>query len=166
MREEILKKMDFCWKILTFETGGTSLVLGFVFVNGTYELLLLVPFLILFSSFLHLGEISAILNAGNYIYDRIEKDLKQILENDRKYESMSWEDWVDKHNISYKRIHISTTCLFSGMFVASIVLSLLFKDKMDIPLAFDWIFYLLLFGLLLVFVWYLLLWHKEVYKKC
>ena len=89
LRDEIITKMQACWQILTFETGGTSIILGFVFANGQYELLPLIPFLILISSFIHLSETSAIINAGDYIRENIEVDLQKFRKVSTK--SMSWE---------------------------------------------------------------------------
>jgi hypothetical protein len=166
LRDEILKKMDTCWKILTFETGGTSLVLGFVFAQGAYELLPLVPFLILVSSFLHLSETSAIINAGNYIRDNIEKNLQPLLGNkNEEYKFMWWEKFVKEQADPYKLIHISTACLFMGMFWASIVLSVVLKDKMEILLTPDWSFNLLLIGYSIAFILYLYVWITEIWQK-
>lgn len=165
LREEIVKKMDFCWKILTFETGGTSLVLGFVFAEEAYYLLPLVPFLILVTSFLHLSETSAIINAGNYIRYNIEKNLQKFLGNYREHKPMSWETFVEEKADPYRLVHISTACLFMGMFWASIVLSVLFKDKMEIPLILDGPFNLLLLGYLVAFIVYLYTWVTQIIKK-
>jgi hypothetical protein len=163
LREEIITKMEACWKILTFETGGTSIILGFVFSNGQYVLLPIIPFLILVSSFLHLSETSAIINAGNYIRENIETDLKKFRVKSSK--SMSWETFVKEHRDPYELIHISTVCLFVGMFLASIVLMVLLKGKIEIPLTNDWLFYLLLLGYIVAFGVYLFTWVTRVLKK-
>jgi hypothetical protein len=162
LREEIITKMDFCWKILTFETGGTSIVLGFVFAEGAYDLLPLVPFLILASSFIYLSETSAIINAGNYIRDSIQTNLKKILGNDKL---MSWESFVENQSTPYKLVHISTACLFMGMFWASIVLIFLFKYKMQTLVTFDWALNLLLIGYTIGFFVYLYAWYTQIVKK-
>ena len=165
LREEIITKMEACWKILTFETGGTSIVLGFVFSNGQYVLLPIIPFLILISSFLHLGETSAIINAGDYMREYVEKDLRKILGED--FKSMSWEDFVKKRNNEYKWgpykwIHISTFSLFAGVFWASIILTFLLRERAGIPLTDD---ILLSFVYFIAFVVYGLTWHAHIWKK-
>jgi hypothetical protein len=168
LREEIITKMEACWKILTFETGGTSIVLGFVFANGQYMLLPIIPFLILISSFLHLGETSAIINAGDYIRDRIEPDLKKVLDED--FKSMSWEAFVkERHRpykwSPYKWIHMSTFSLFAGMFWASIILTILLKGRIGISLTSDLLLYLLSLGYSVAFVVYVYAWRAHIWKK-
>ena len=168
LRQEILQKMDACWKILTFETGGTSLVFGYVFANKEYRLLLIIPFLILVSSFLHLSETSTIINAGNYIRDNIEKDLKKLLRGkEHEYKSMSWESFVEEEEgvDPYKYVHISTVCLFIGMFWISIFLSIGFKEEMGIPPPVYWPFHLLLLGYSIAFIVYMYVWVERILRK-
>jgi hypothetical protein len=172
LREEIITKMEACWKILTFETGGTSIILGFVFSNGQYVLLPIIPFLILISSFIHLGETSAIITAGDYIREHTEKDLQKF--RDKSSKSMWWQNFLrgpamERKGSPYKLIHISTFCLFAGMFWASIALTVLLKGKIEIPLTNDWQFNLLLLGILLgyavAFFVYLHTWYTHIIKK-
>ena len=167
LREEIITKMDFCWKILTFETGGISIILGFVFSNGQYVLLPIIPFLILVSSFLHLAETDAINNTGDYIREHIEKDLQKF--RDKSSESMSWETFVRERKGTYNLIHISMVSLFVGMFWASIALMLLLKGKIETVPTNDWLFNLPFYSLLLGYsamgVVYLYLWVTRVVRK-
>jgi hypothetical protein len=170
LREEIVTKMNSSWQILTFETGGTSLILGFVFANQQYILLPLIPFLILVSSFLHLGETSAIINAGEYIRTRTQVDLQKILnKGSKRFESMTWEDyvWEKNHKRPYDWIHITTVSLFAGMFTASIILMIILEGRMRIPSSQTNIglFILLLSGYIVGFGVYLYQWIKLIKKK-
>jgi hypothetical protein len=164
LRIEIMSKIDAGWKILTFETGGTSLILGFVFVNDKVELLPLVPFLILVTSFLYLGNTESVLNLGNYIHTHIEPDLKTLKTTSLK--SANWEDFVRIERGPYKTIHISTLVLFMGMFYAALFLMLLSMNKIIAPFPNYWpLFYVMVavfsvFGI--VYIWF---WRKYVFKK-
>jgi len=156
--------MQACWQILTFEIGGTSIILRFVFANGQYELLPIIPFLILVSSLIHLSETSAIINAGDYIRDYIEVDLQEFRNLSTK--SMSWESFVRDKGKSdpYKLIHISVFCLFAGMFWVSITLTVLLRGQNGFHLTTDWLL-LLVVGYALAFSFYSITWHKQVFKK-
>jgi hypothetical protein len=169
LRDEIVAKMNSSWQILTFETGGTSLILGFVFANQQYVLLPIIPFLILVSSFLHLGETLAIVNAGNYIRTIMRPDLQRILKkSDQDFKPMSWEDYIIINRKAYDWIHITTVTLFVGMFWASIILTIIFKGKIGIPPTNNWfnpLFILLLLGYILVFVVYLYYWTKLIREQ-
>ncbi|HUK84856.1 MAG TPA: hypothetical protein VLU95_03235 [Candidatus Acidoferrum sp.] len=136
LRQEILQKMDSCWKIITFEAGGVSLILGYVFVNSQYSLLPLVPFLILVTSFLYMGETLAIMNAGTYIRLHTETKLKKILGDSL---SPSWESYAYDHPKSYWLIHLSTYFLFAGLFWATIIITIWFKLNPSIAsMPFNW----------------------------
>ena len=164
LRREIMSKIDANWKILSFETGGTSLILGFVFVNDKVELLPLVPFLILVTSFLYLGNTESILNLGKYIRTYIEPDLSTL--KTKSLKSTSWEKFVKDEKGPYKLIHISTLILFMGMFYATLFLMVLSIDKIIAPFPDYWP---LFYGLVAVFsvfgivdMWF---WREFVFKK-
>jgi hypothetical protein len=157
--------MDSSWKILTFETGGTSLILGYVFVNSQYVLLPVIPFLILVTSFLHMGETSAIMNAGTYIREYIQVDLKNLMnkENKSNYKSMSWENFAYYNNSCYKLIHISTTCLFLGLYWVSFALIILLKQNPQINMPYDWqTIWLFLILYIIGFAVYIYVWITRI----
>jgi hypothetical protein len=168
LREEILQKMDSCWKILTFEVGSTSLLFSYVFVNNQYSLLPVIPFLILITSFLHMGETLAIINAGSYIRNHTEKDLRTLLkpeENNPNLLSLSWESYTQKPEKAYcyRLIHVSTSLLFIGLFLATIAIMIMFKLNSAIIIPYDWNI-LLPFIILYVlgFIVYLYVWIKRI----
>jgi hypothetical protein len=165
LRQEILSKMDAGWKILSFETGGTSLILGFVFVNGRVELLPLVPFLILVTSFLHLGQVESVLNLGEYIRKNIEPDLKS-LQVDRSLKTPKWEDFVQCKRGPYETIHKSTLCLFMGLFYASLFLMVISRNEIILLFPSAWpLFYVLLAFFAVFGVVYIYAWNENVIKK-
>ena len=157
LRQEIMAKMDASWKILTFETGGTSLILGFVFVYDRVELLPLVPFLILVTSFMHFGETQSVISLGNYIHDYIEKDLKALQTEELK--SLRWECFAKKNRGPYNTIHISTIVLFMGLLYATLGLMVLSMDEIMASFPdYRWLFYgavvmFAVFGVVYVLAW-------------
>jgi len=168
LRTEIITKMQACWQILTFETGGTSIILGFVFADGQYVLLPLIPFLILVSSSIHMGETWAILNAGKYIRERVEPSLRKYLGGST---AMSWEQYLYDNSREggylgpYKVIHSSAFLLFGGMFWASIVLTVVFRKQIGISSIGYWIFLIVLFlAYGVAFALSAKTWYDRVYK--
>lgn len=166
LRTEIITKMQACWQILTFETGGTSIILGFVFADGQYVLLPLIPFLILVSSFIHMGETMAILNVGKYFRERVEPSFKKYLQGST---AMSWEQFLYDNRGGrwgpYKVIHSSAIILFGGMFWASMALTVVFRKQIGISSISDWIFLAVLFlAYAVAFAIGAKTWYERVYK--
>lgn len=167
LRDEILQKMDSSWKILTLEAGGTSLILGYVFVNSQYVLLPIIPFLILVTSFLHMGETLAIMNAGYYIRENIQKDLQKLMNkrNEFNYKSFSWESFVEKNSSCYKLIHVSTSCLFIGLYWVSFALILLLKQNPEISMPYDWqVIWLFLLLYIIGFALFMFVWITRIIR--
>jgi hypothetical protein len=131
--------MDSCWKIISLEAGGVSLVLGYAFANSQYSLLALVPFLILVASFLYMGETLAIINAGDYIRQHIEKSLSGL---QGVAVQPNWQSFISskERRFCYKVIHFSTYLLFAGLFWASIAFMVWLKlDPSLGAIPFSWL---------------------------
>ncbi len=163
-----MAKMDASWKILSFETGGTSIILGFIFAYDKVELLPLVPFLILVTSFLYLGQTESVMNLGSYIRTYIEPDLRnhRMTKNDKS--PPYWEEFVQCNRMPYKTLHISTLILFMVLNYSTIILMALQGDRIinAMSLSSDYLLFLdVLVGLFSIFgIIYIVAWYEFIFN--
>jgi hypothetical protein len=129
LREEILDKMEKCFKILSLGVGGITVILGFVFYKDVNELLFVLPILIFANAYRYKAETVAIENAGVYIC-KIENSIYRQNSrlskcNDKVCGNLGWENFLrNEGKINKYKLHRYTADIILGSLYALCVIEL------------------------------------------
>ncbi|WP_320040514.1 hypothetical protein [uncultured Desulfobacter sp.] len=159
LREEISKKQDNHYKILSLGVGGITLLFGFVFEYNINKLFIVMPFLIIANNSLYLAEKIAMIKVGKYI-EKLEENLyseKRVL---------GWQHFIKIRD--YKTFDLVAMIIFFSLFVFSLINGLIFICGSDIILSKNMriiISVCYMFFTLILYTFILINYFKEVYYE-
>lgn len=126
IREEIMSKMGYQYKVLSLGVGGITIFFGAIFEFQLYELFLVLPILIFANDYLYHIETRTIIRAGNYI-KKIENSIYRNNSNldksdeDKVFGDIGWENWLDRNKIKqYIHFGLVADMIFGSLYIISV----------------------------------------------